>query len=314
MYMHEEDKEDTTIDITVPKTKDEMYQLGRSHLRCAVSQHEESLRVHRLCRQLKKQDTLVDVLRSAYEDAITKYTETEDEDDFHEILDPPNILPSTQYQVTLTPPDFSQFTVNDLFYRLGPVAIFSAKHAWTAARVITLRKLPTEGYGFSVRGDAPVIVACVDAGGLAQLCGVKEGDFIVSVGTKDVKWSSHDDVVALIRAAGNNLVLKCVTPMDRSYLKSQQSSKHVISNGTANTSNSMSSVSSKGSSTSQHSTTSSSSGISSASSSKHRSPSLAQKSNKLSWNPFRKTSTLFLHKNISSTDVSSPADCNVIMR
>ena len=41
----------------------------------------------------------------------------------------------------------------------------------------------------------------------------------MNVGSKDVKWSSHDDVVGLIRAAGNNLILKCVTPMDRSYLK-----------------------------------------------------------------------------------------------
>lgn len=48
---------------------------------------------------------------------------------------------------------------------------------------------------------------------------MKEGDFIVAIGERDVKWSSHDDVVTLIKNAGDSLSLKLVTPMDRNYLK-----------------------------------------------------------------------------------------------
>jgi hypothetical protein len=48
---------------------------------------------------------------------------------------------------------------------------------------------------------------------------MKEGDFIVAIGDKDVKWSPHEDVVKLIKDAGDALSLKLVTPMDRNYLK-----------------------------------------------------------------------------------------------
>jgi hypothetical protein len=48
---------------------------------------------------------------------------------------------------------------------------------------------------------------------------MKEGDFIVAIGDQDVKWSPHEDVVNLIKDAGDTLSLKLVTPMDRNYLK-----------------------------------------------------------------------------------------------
>lgn len=48
---------------------------------------------------------------------------------------------------------------------------------------------------------------------------MKEGDFIVAIGDKDVKWLRHEDVVKLIKDAGDTLSLKLVTPMDRNYLK-----------------------------------------------------------------------------------------------
>ena len=53
----------------------------------------------------------------------------------------------------------------------------------------------------------------------SQLGGMKEGDFIVSIGDKDVKWASHDQVVRLIKQCGDSISLKLVTPMDRNYLK-----------------------------------------------------------------------------------------------
>lgn len=48
---------------------------------------------------------------------------------------------------------------------------------------------------------------------------MKEGDFIVTIADRDVKWSPHDEVVKLIKLAGDSLSLKLVTPMDRNYLK-----------------------------------------------------------------------------------------------
>ena len=50
------------------------------------------------------------------------------------------------------------------------MAIFSAKHHWTAPRCVQLQRGDAEaGFGFSVRGDAPVIVAGVDPGSLAHV-------------------------------------------------------------------------------------------------------------------------------------------------
>ncbi len=46
---------------------------------------------------------------------------------------------------------------------------------------------------------------------------MKEGDFIVGIGDKDVKWAPHEEVVALIKASGNNLNLRIVTPVDKRH-------------------------------------------------------------------------------------------------
>jgi C-terminal processing protease CtpA/Prc len=42
---------------------------------------------------------------------------------------------------------------------------------------------------------------------------MKEGDYIVGINDADVKWSQHDEVVNLIKASGNSLKLRLVTPM-----------------------------------------------------------------------------------------------------
>ena len=130
------------------------------------------MRVNRMCRELRKKDVLQTVLRAAHDRSLAKYSSVDDEDDFQEVLDPPAILPSTQYQLSLAFPDLSQHKVQDLFADLGPVAIFNARHFWSAPRAVKLRKREHEGYGFSVRGDSPVIVAGVDHRSLAEV-GVK---------------------------------------------------------------------------------------------------------------------------------------------
>lgn len=77
---------------------------------------------------------------------------------------------STKFQLSITHPDFGQHGVDDLFKSLGPVAIFSAKRHWTAPRLVQLQRGPDgEGFGFSVRGDAPVIIAAVDHNSLADV-------------------------------------------------------------------------------------------------------------------------------------------------
>ena len=153
----------------VPESRTARLQLGKAHLREALLLHEEALRVNRMCRELGKKDTLAEVLRLSHDRSLNKYADVDDEDDFSEIVEPPPIMPATTYQLTLAFPDFSQYKVTDLFRELGPVAVFSAKHHWTAPRTIQLRKKEDEGYGFSVRGDAPVVVAGVETDSLADV-------------------------------------------------------------------------------------------------------------------------------------------------
>ena len=142
---------------------------GKAHLREALLLHEEAMRINRMCRELRKKDVLQELLRLTHDRSLNKYASIDEEDDFQEVLDPPSIVPSTKYQLSLAFPDFSQYKVQDLFSNLGPVAIFSAKHHWSAPRTLKLRKDENEGYGFSVRGDAPVIIAGVDYKSLAEV-------------------------------------------------------------------------------------------------------------------------------------------------
>lgn len=100
-----------------------------------------------------------------------------------------------------------------------------------------------------------------------QFGGVKEGDFIVMIGSKDVKWSTHEEVVNLIKEAGDTISLKIVTPVDRNYLKPSKSSKGSVS------------------------THSSSSGVSSGMSSPSGSMAQHNSHKRLSWNPFKRHST-----------------------
>lgn len=47
---------------------------------------------------------------------------------------------ASKFQLALTPPDFAQYRVDDLFKSLGPIAVFSAKRHWSAPRLIQLQK------------------------------------------------------------------------------------------------------------------------------------------------------------------------------
>ena len=143
--------------------------LGRAHLREALMMHEEALRVKRMCSELRKKDILQEVLKQCHERSLALYEDIEEEDDFQELLEPPPVLPSTKFQLSLSSPSFSSHQVSDLFHSLGPESVFSAKHHWTHPRTVQLTKKEDEGFGLSVRGSAPVVVAMVEQGSLAEV-------------------------------------------------------------------------------------------------------------------------------------------------
>lgn len=77
---------------------------------------------------------------------------------------------STKVQMSISPPDFSRHRAEDIFKRLGPIAVFNARQEWSAPRLAKLVRSPSQGFGFAVKGDAPVIIAGVDKGSLAEVC------------------------------------------------------------------------------------------------------------------------------------------------
>ncbi|KAM9796873.1 rhophilin-1 isoform X2 [Syngnathus typhle] len=90
---------------------------GKAHLRHAVMRHEEAIRLHGVCKILRKIDTLQDVLVLAHKRSLDKYSELEREDDFEPTLEAPHIRPQSQQEPDMTLPHF--VPVADLFQRLA---------------------------------------------------------------------------------------------------------------------------------------------------------------------------------------------------
>ncbi|KAL7985692.1 hypothetical protein Chor_010631, partial [Crotalus horridus] len=150
--------------------------LGKAHLKKAIIKHEEAMRIHSLCKILRKMDILQEVLSLAHK-------------------------PKTHQRPEIKSPNFSKVKVTDIFHRLGPLSIFSAKNKWHPARTVHLVR-GANGFGFTLRGDSPVLVAGIIAGGCAAEAGLKEGEYIVSINGQDCRWSKHADVVQLLKVAG----------------------------------------------------------------------------------------------------------------
>ncbi|XP_061153995.1 rhophilin-1 isoform X4 [Syngnathus typhle] len=138
---------------------------GKAHLRHAVMRHEEAIRLHGVCKILRKIDTLQDVLVLAHKRSLDKYSELEREDDFEPTLEAPHIRPQSQQEPDMTLPHF--VPVADLFQRLGPLSVFCARGRWGPARAVCLPR-SEGGLGLMLRGDSPVLVAGVAAGGCAE--------------------------------------------------------------------------------------------------------------------------------------------------
>lgn len=104
--------------------------------------HEEALRVHGLCRILRKMDILQDVLVLTHRRSLHMYSQLDREDDFDETAEAPevqcecllrglgalrscrrftvcsSVAALTQQNPEITPPDFSTVQVTDIFQKL----------------------------------------------------------------------------------------------------------------------------------------------------------------------------------------------------
>ncbi|XP_054939491.1 rhophilin-1 isoform X2 [Physeter macrocephalus] len=204
----------------LPQEQEERRKLGKAHLKRAILGQEEALRLHAVCRALRRVDLLQVVLAQALQRSLAKYSELDLEDDFCEAAEAPDVrreqpgpLAKTQRRPEGRPPSFSRVKVADIFHRLGPLSVFSAKNRWRLAGPIHVAR-GEGGFGFTLRGDAPVLIAAVVPGGRAAAAGLKEGDYIVSVNGQPCRWWKHADVVAQLKGVGDEAVsLQVLTPL-----------------------------------------------------------------------------------------------------
>ncbi|KAM7075237.1 rhophilin-1 isoform 1-T1 [Molossus nigricans] len=185
----------------LPQEPEERRKLGKAHLKRAILGQEEALRLHAVCRALRSVDLLQVVLGQALRRSLAKYSELDLEDDFFEAIEAPDVQPKTCQRPEVKVPNFSQVKVADIFHRLGPPSVFSAKNRWRLTGPVHVTR-GEGGFGFTLRGDSPVLIAAVIPGGHAAAAGLQEGDYIVSVDGQPCKWWKHAEVVARLRAAG----------------------------------------------------------------------------------------------------------------
>ncbi|XP_076844287.1 rhophilin-1 [Brachyhypopomus gauderio] len=179
------------------QSPEDKLRLGKAHLRSAIMCHEEALHLHGVCRALRKMDILQEVLAHAHARSLLKYSEVDQEDDFCEPAEAPDIQSHTHQSPDIKTPDFSTVSVTDIFQRLGPLSVFSARNRWVRR---CLRLVGGEAaLGLTLRGDSPVLVAGVLPGGSADVAGLREGDHIVAVNGSDCKWAQHAEVVRALK-------------------------------------------------------------------------------------------------------------------
>lgn len=66
--------------------------LGKAHIRKSTSGHEEALRIFDMCPNLNNHDVLRDILKTSHYHSLDKYTEFENEEEFTDYMEAPNIL------------------------------------------------------------------------------------------------------------------------------------------------------------------------------------------------------------------------------
>ncbi|XP_030651135.1 rhophilin-1 isoform X1 [Nomascus leucogenys] len=185
----------------LPQELEERRQLGKAHLKRAILGQEEALRLHALCRVLREVDLLRAVVSQTLQRSLAKYAELDREDDFCEAAEAPDIQPKTHQKPEARMPRLSQGKGPDIFHRLGPLSVFSAKNRWRLVGPVHLTR-GEGGFGLTLRGDSPVLIAAVIPGSQAAAAGLKEGDYIVSVNGQPCRWWRHAEVVTELKAAG----------------------------------------------------------------------------------------------------------------
>uniref|UniRef100_A0A8C2ZPP1 Rhophilin, Rho GTPase binding protein 2 n=1 Tax=Cyclopterus lumpus TaxID=8103 RepID=A0A8C2ZPP1_CYCLU len=183
--------------LDILKRRDERERIGKAHIRRAITGHEEALRIYSLCHHLNKLEVLEDILRASLQRSLNKCSENEDEEEFTDYTEAPDIISKTEHKAEMEVPATTKVKVTDFFQRLGPLSVFSARQRWTAPRTI---KLPEDrDLGFTLKGESPVQVVSLDRLCSAAADGLKEGDYIVAVGDIDCKWMSVSDVMRLLK-------------------------------------------------------------------------------------------------------------------
>uniref|UniRef100_A0A671TLZ3 Rhophilin, Rho GTPase binding protein 2 n=1 Tax=Sparus aurata TaxID=8175 RepID=A0A671TLZ3_SPAAU len=182
--------------LDILKNKDERTRIGKAHIRRAILGHEEALRIYGLCHHLNKLEALQDILKASHQRSLNKSSENENEEDLVVFL----FLPSakTEHKAEMEVPATTKVKVTDFFQRLGPLSVFSAKQRWTAPRTIRLRPEDRD-LGFTLKGETPVQVVSLDPLSPAAADGLKEGDYIVTVGNTDCKWLGVTEVMRLLK-------------------------------------------------------------------------------------------------------------------
>ncbi|KAG2458444.1 RHPN1 protein, partial [Polypterus senegalus] len=200
---------------------------GKAHLKKAIIKHEEAMRIHSLCKTLRKIDILQEVLSFTHKRSLNKYSEIDHEDDFFETGEAPDIHPKTQQKPEIKTPNFSRVKVTDIFHRLGPLSVFSAKNKWSPPRKMRLVK-GEGGFGFTLRGDSPILIAGVVPNGSAANAGLREGDYIISINGQDCKWSKHAEVVQMLKGISEEGVDISVITVHMLDQQSQMDRKSIL--------------------------------------------------------------------------------------
>lgn len=65
---------------------------GKAHIRKAILCHEEALRIYGLCHHLNKLEVLRDILKASLQRSVNKYSEHEDEEEFSDYMEAPDII------------------------------------------------------------------------------------------------------------------------------------------------------------------------------------------------------------------------------
>ncbi|KAI2662562.1 Rhophilin-2 [Labeo rohita] len=189
--------------LDVLKDKEERRKIGKAHLQRSIMGHEEAIRTHSRCRHLQKLDILSDILQAGLKRSLAKFEQNDKEDEFTDYMLAPDIISKTEKKAEMEIPTATKVKCKDLFQRLGPLSVFSAKQRWSAPRTIRLR-LQDRDLGFTLKGDAPAE-------------GLKEGDYLVAVGDTECKWLGVSDVMKLLKDVDEEGVnIRVVSMLDSS--------------------------------------------------------------------------------------------------